>query len=116
MKIIPMSAKEVKKLEAVETVRSGRLTQKEAAERLKVTDRCLRYWLDAFETDGAAGLVHGGRGSGSPGGHRRQDAAGDCVGGSPGTKGAAVRDLADGGFSGLAWADGSQQTGGNDGC
>ncbi|OGL73026.1 hypothetical protein A3D72_01910 [Candidatus Uhrbacteria bacterium RIFCSPHIGHO2_02_FULL_57_19] len=66
MKIIPMSAKEVKKLEAVETVRSGRLTQKEAAERLKVTDRCLRYWLDAFETDGAAGLVHGNRGKQSP--------------------------------------------------
>jgi len=66
MNIIPMSAKEVKKLEAIEAVRAGRLTQKEAAERLKVTDRCVRYWLDDFETGGAAGLIHGNRGRESP--------------------------------------------------
>lgn len=66
MQIIPMSTKEVKKLEAIEAVRSGRLMQKEAAGRLKVTDRCVRYWLADFVRDGAVGLIHGNRGKESP--------------------------------------------------
>lgn len=66
MKVILMSAKEVKKMEAIEAIRAGRFTQKEVAERLKVTDRCVRYWVSVFNRRGATGLVHGNRGKESP--------------------------------------------------
>lgn len=66
MKTILMSEKETKKLEAVQSVRSGRDTQKEAAGRLGVTDRSVRNWLAAFDADRAEGLIHGNRGQESP--------------------------------------------------
>lgn len=61
-----MSTKEVKKLEIVEAVRCGRFTQADAAKRLNVSDRCIRYWLEHFARAGAKGLVHGNRGQASP--------------------------------------------------
>ena len=61
-----MSVKEVKKLEIVQAILGGRFTQQEAAKRLDVTDRCIRYWLESYKHGGASGLVHGNRGQVSP--------------------------------------------------
>jgi transposase len=64
--LIPMSPKEVKKLEIVRDVRAGRLSQREAAALLGVTDRAVRLWQRTYETAGARGLAHGNRGKVSP--------------------------------------------------
>jgi transposase len=64
--LIPMSPKEVKKLEIVRDVRAGRLSQREAAALLGVTDRAVRLWQRIYETAGARGLAHGNRGKVSP--------------------------------------------------
>ena len=47
--LIPMSPKEVKKVESSATSAPGRLTQREAAALLGVTDRAVRLWLRAYE-------------------------------------------------------------------
>lgn len=64
--LIPMSPKEVKKLDIVHALRAHRLTQREAAERLGVTNRAVRTWLRLYESEGARGFVHGNRGKRSP--------------------------------------------------
>ncbi|MEO8381141.1 MAG: ISNCY family transposase [Acidobacteriota bacterium] len=64
--LIPMAPKEVQKLEIVRDIRAGRLSQREAATLLGVTDRAVRLWQRAYEAGGARGLVHGNRGRRSP--------------------------------------------------
>lgn len=61
-----MSRKENERVKVVRDILAGRRTQVGEAERLKVTTRCIRYWMRSFEQDGAAGLVHGNRGQESP--------------------------------------------------
>lgn len=61
-----MSTKELTALQIVREVNAGRLTQKEAAERLDVVDRTIRRWQVAVREKGATGLVHGNRGKASP--------------------------------------------------
>jgi len=64
--LIPMSPKEVKKIEIVRDIRAGRLTQREAAALLGVTDRAVRLWQRAYEAGGARRLIHQSRGKVSP--------------------------------------------------
>lgn len=64
--LIPMSPKEVKKLDIVHALHARRLTQREAAELLGVSDRAVRSWQRLYKADGARGLVHGNRGRRSP--------------------------------------------------
>lgn len=53
-------------MKVVRDILAGRRTQVGEAQRLKVTSRCIRYWMQAFEESGAEGLVHGNRGKESP--------------------------------------------------
>ena len=66
MKHIIMSVKEVEKVKVVRDILAGRRMQKDEAERLGVTTRCIRNWMSSFDTDGPEGLVHGNRGKISP--------------------------------------------------
>lgn len=66
MQIIPMSDKEIRIFEITKEVITGRLKQTEAADRLSVTDRTVRRWVERIEEQGAGGLVHGNRGKESP--------------------------------------------------
>ena len=66
MKNIIMSPKENERVKVVHDILSGRRTQTDEAKRLKVTTRCLRYWIKSFGSNGAAGLIHGNRGKESP--------------------------------------------------
>lgn len=61
-----MSPKENERVKVVRDILAGRRTQIGEAQRLKVTSRCIRYWMEAFEEEGATGLVHGNRGKQSP--------------------------------------------------
>lgn len=61
-----MSPKENERVKVVRDILAGRRTQISEAQRLKVTSRCIRYWMEAFEEEGATGLVHGNRGKQSP--------------------------------------------------
>ncbi len=61
-----MSQKENERVKVVRDILAGRRTQVGEAKRLKVTTRCIRYWMESFEVDGAEGLVHGNRGKESP--------------------------------------------------
>jgi len=61
-----MSRKENERVKVVRDILAGRRTQTGEAERLKVTTRCIRYWIASFESEGAEGLVHGNRGQASP--------------------------------------------------
>jgi transposase len=66
MENIIMSRKENERVKVVRDILAGRRTQIDEAERLKVTTRCVRYWIKSFEESGAEGLVHGNRGKESP--------------------------------------------------
>jgi hypothetical protein len=66
MENIIMSQKENERVKVVRDILAGRRTQISEAERLKVTTRAIRYWIESFESDGAEGLVHGNRGQESP--------------------------------------------------
>lgn len=66
MENIIMSRKENERVKVVRDILSGRRTQIGEAERLKVTTRSIRYWIESFEAEGAKGLVHGNRGQKSP--------------------------------------------------
>lgn len=66
MKNIIMTCKENERVKVVRDILSGRRTQSGEAKRLHVTTRCIRYWMESFEAEGAAGLVHGNRGKESP--------------------------------------------------
>ena len=61
-----MSKQENERVKTVRDILAGRRKQADEAERLKVTTRCIRYWIESFEKDGAEGLVHGNRGKESP--------------------------------------------------
>lgn len=61
-----MSRKENERVKVVRDILAGRRTQISEAERLKVTTRSIRYWIESFEAEGAQGLVHGNRGQESP--------------------------------------------------
>lgn len=61
-----MSNKELVVLQTVRDVESRRLTQREAAKRLDVTDRTVRRWQTTVRTEGPSGLAHGNRGQESP--------------------------------------------------
>ena len=58
---VRLNWKELQKLEVLEEVRSGRRTQRSAAETLGMTDRWVRSLLERLKAQGAAGLVHGNR-------------------------------------------------------
>jgi transposase len=66
MENIIMSRKENERVKVVSDILAGRRTQVGEAERLNVTTRCIRYWIESFEQNGAKGLVHGNRGKESP--------------------------------------------------
>ena len=53
-------------MKVVRDILAGRRTQGGEAQRLKITTRCIRYWMESFEASGAEGLVHGNRGKESP--------------------------------------------------
>ena len=57
-----MSKRELDRLQVLVRVREHRLTQREAARVLGVSDRQVRRMLAAYERRGAAGLAHGQRG------------------------------------------------------
>ena len=57
-----MSRREWKRLDAVERIDGGRLTNREAAEVLGLSTRQVRRLRRAVERRGAAGVVHGNRG------------------------------------------------------
>lgn len=61
-----MSRQENERVKVVHDILAGRRTQTDEAKRLKVTTRCIRYWMESFQAQGAAGLVHGNRGKESP--------------------------------------------------
>lgn len=61
-----MSQQENERVKVVHDILAGRRTQAGEAERLKVTTRTIRYWMESFEANGAEGLVHGNRGKKSP--------------------------------------------------
>jgi len=60
-----MSTKELLRKTIVEQVLDGRIRQKEAAERLKVTERHFRRILKRYRQEGDAGLVSRKRGQSS---------------------------------------------------
>lgn len=66
MENIIMSQQENERVKVVRDILAGRRTQIGEAERLKVTTRAIRYWMESFEANGAEGLVHGNRGKESP--------------------------------------------------
>ncbi|MCR4314647.1 MAG: ISNCY family transposase [Candidatus Uhrbacteria bacterium] len=66
MEHIIMSSKENERVKVVHDILAGRRTQINEAKRLKVTTRCIRYWIRSFEKRGAKGLVHGNRKKKSP--------------------------------------------------
>jgi len=66
MENIIMSRKENERVKVVRDILAGRRTQISEAERLKLTTRCIRYWVASFEAEGAQGLVHRNRGRESP--------------------------------------------------
>jgi transposase len=64
-RILEMSTKELLRKTIVEQVLDGRIRQKEAAERLKVTERHFRRILKRYRQEGDAGLVSRKRGQSS---------------------------------------------------
>jgi len=63
---LQMSKKELDRLDLMTRIEDKRLTQREAAERLEITERQLRRLIKAFRAQGAAGLVSKHRGRPSP--------------------------------------------------
>ena len=61
-----MSRRELDRAEVLSRVVARRLTQREAARQLGVSERHVRRMLAAFETEGPAGLVSRKRGRPSP--------------------------------------------------
>jgi transposase len=66
--LVTMSAKEVDRLEVIRRVLERRLKRVKAAQILGITARQVRRLCDAYERDGAAGLVSKRRGQ--PSNHR----------------------------------------------
>lgn len=63
-----MSSRELERLEVLQRIKERRLSRVKAATLLGITDRQVRRLYAAYETRGAAGLVHGRRGR--PSNHR----------------------------------------------
>lgn len=59
---VTMSDKEVARLKAMEQIEGKRITQKEAAKKLKISERHVRRILRSYRQTGAAGLVSKRRG------------------------------------------------------
>ena len=57
-----MSRKESQQIPAFEKLLEQKISQKAAAMMLKITDRQVRNRLKRYRENGAAGLVHKGRG------------------------------------------------------
>jgi hypothetical protein len=57
MELLPMSRPEIERLETLTRLRSGGLTQAEAARTLGLSDRQVRRLQRRYETEGAAGLT-----------------------------------------------------------
>ena len=57
-----MSKKELDRLSVIKSVVSKRLTQKEAAKELQISDRQVRYLLKRYKSDGEVGLISRRRG------------------------------------------------------
>ena len=68
LRYFEMSEKEINRLKILEKVESKQLTQKQAANLLKVGDRQVRRLLNAYRTNGAQGLISKHRGK--PSNHR----------------------------------------------
>lgn len=66
--LLTMSKKELNRLPVIESVADKKMTQKEAANRLNVTDRQIRRIIKNFTEFGPAGLIHHLRGQ--PSNHR----------------------------------------------
>jgi len=60
--LLTMSKKELTRLEVIQKIEEKRLKQREAAERLRVSERQVRRLLKAYRQSGAVGLVSKRRG------------------------------------------------------
>jgi len=66
--LLPMSNREITRLEAMQRIKDKRLTQKEAAQMLRLSVRQVKRLYRAYKAQGARGLVSGRRGK--PSNHR----------------------------------------------
>ncbi len=64
-KLLTMSEKELNRVEVIQRVKEKRLLQKEAAERLGVSERQIRRMLSRYRLEGARGLISQRRGKAS---------------------------------------------------
>jgi len=64
--MLVLSTRDRDRLKVLHEVQQGHLTQREAAEQLKVTDRWVRQLLGRVGREGDEGVVHGLRGRASP--------------------------------------------------
>lgn len=64
--IVSMSQKELSRYQLLGLVEAGRITLKEASERMGLSYRQARRWKKRYLEAGAGGLVHGNRGRPSP--------------------------------------------------
>ena len=71
-KILTMSNKELTRLEIMQRIKAKRLTQKEAAEMLRVSIRQIKRLFRAYKSKGAKGLISVRRGK--PSNHRQSEA------------------------------------------
>lgn len=60
--MVELNDNEIKKIEAIEKVINGELTQKLAAEILEITDRQVRRLIVKYYSEGKEGFIHGNRG------------------------------------------------------
>jgi len=61
-KKVTLSMDEIKRLDVIHKVESNQLTGKQAAERLRLSERQVRRLIARYREQGAPGLVHGNRG------------------------------------------------------
>jgi len=66
--MLVLSTRDRDRLKVLHDVKQGHLTQREAAEQLKVTDRWVRQLLGRVRREGDQGVVHGLRGRAPPDG------------------------------------------------
>lgn len=76
-RIIPMSTKEIERVEVLAQVKEKTISQKEAAEALSLTERHVRRLFAGYKKEGAIALVSKKRGA--PGNHRLPSGVKDLV-------------------------------------
>ena len=61
--MVELNAKELLRMEVIQNVLNGEITQKEAALKLEITDRQIRRLIVRFISEGEKGLIHKNRGT-----------------------------------------------------